>query len=228
MADTKILIVAKDSEPGHAYADALSGIGVACDIASSFNEMLAMAIETAYNGLVIDILTLVRSSKEEKIIAYECVNLYPVLRVKWETKTKTINLSPLEQSFSPNTESALEFFVENRCRSFPARSLRRHSRKNFNLNVLLSPDGLFSEQNTLKTFTVNISRGGVFLHTPQDLEQGRIVWLRFVEFSEQTPIVATVCWSFKWGQSRSIPGVGLKFDILSEAQENEIKAILNA
>jgi hypothetical protein len=228
MAETKILIIAKDVEAGQAYAHALSETGVAFDIALSFNEVSHMAVENAYNGLVIDILTLVRSSKEEKIIAYECINLFPVLRVKWENKKKKINLSPLEQSFSPDTETALKFFVESRCRHFPPRSLRKHSRKNCHLNVLLSPDGTFSPKSTQRTFTVSVSLGGVFVYTQHPFKEGEMVSLRFVEFSDQTPIAATVRWSLEWGESRSIPGSGLKFDGLSEAQENELRRILSA
>ena len=225
MADTKILIVVKDTEAAQAYGEALCGIGVAFDIATSFNEMSSLAIENAYNGLLIDILTLVRSSKEEKVIAYECINLYPVLRVKWENKKKKINLSPLEQAFSPDAASTLQIFIESRCRPFPARPLRRYARNNYNFNVLLSPDGSFSERDTVKTFSLNISRAGVFLHSTQAFAAGQTVWLRFVEFSDQAPIAATVCWSLKWGVERCIPGVGLKFAELSEAQEQVLKAM---
>jgi Tfp pilus assembly protein PilZ len=225
MPDTKILIVVKDPEAGHAYAEALNKIGAAYDIAASFDEMSCLAMGNAYNGLVIDILTLVRSSKEEKIFAYECINLYPVLRVKWENKKKKISLSPLEQTFSPDTESALRFFVENRCRPFAARSLRKHIRKNYYLNVLMSADGLFSEDATLKSFTLNFSASGAFLHTLQALERGQMVWLRFVEFPDLEPVAATVRWSLPWGLSRSIPGVGLKFERLSEAQVQMLKAL---
>lgn len=225
MADAKILIVVKDQEAGLAYAEALSGTGVSYDIASSFNEMSCLAVENAYNGLLIDILTLVRSSKEEKVIAYECINLYPVLRVKWENKKKKINLSPLEQSFSPDAVSTLQLFIESRCRPFPARRLRRHSRRDYNLNVLLSLDGTFSDK-SIKTFSLNISLTGLFLHTSLTLDPGQTVWLRFVEFSDQ-PIATTVRWSLDWGLSRCIPGVGLEFGRLTEVQEQIVKVLVN-
>ena len=227
MADTKILIIVNDHEAAHAYAEALSGTGSGYDIVSSFNEMSCMAVENEYNGLLIDILTLVRSSKEEKVIAYECINLYPVLRVKWESKKKRINLSPLEQAFSPDAVSTLLLFVESRCRPFPARRLRKFSRKDYNLNVLLSPDGLFTEDTTVKTFSLNISRDGLFLHTTQAFAVGQTVWLRFVEFFDQTPIGATVRWTLEWGQSRCIPGIGLTFGRLSENQEQVLAAMSN-
>ena len=227
MADTKILIVVKDREASQAYAQALCGIGVGYDIVSSFDEMSSLATENEYNGLLVDILTLVRSSKEEKVIAYEFFNLYPVLRVKWENTKKQINLSPLEQSFSPDTTSALKFFIENRCSPFPPRRLRRHLRKNYNINVLLSTDGTFSDNDTLKTFSVNISRTGIFIHTTRNYEPGDTVWLRFVEFSDQAPFAARVCWSLEWGRSRCISGIGLRFERPSEAQEQVLKEILN-
>jgi len=225
MADTKILIVVKDIEAGAAYSEALNEIGIAYDIASSFQEMSCLAIKNAYNGLLVDILTLVRSTKEEKVIAYEIINLYPVLRVKWENKKKKISLSPLEQSFSPDTVSALNFFIDSRCRPFTARRLRSHNRKSYNFNVLLSQDGMFSEHNTVKTFCLNISKAGVFLHTPEAYQPGTAVWLRFVDFSDLAPVAAQVRWSLEWGVSRSVPGIGLSFENLSEDQERKLKSI---
>jgi Tfp pilus assembly protein PilZ len=220
MADPRILIVVSNAEAGKAYTQALSDVGASYDIVPTFCKMSAMAMEHAYNGLIIDIVTLVRCSKEEKVIAYECINLYPVLRVKWEAKHKTIQLSPLEQSFSPDAESALRFFVQ-RCTSFPARPLRKHKRKQVNLNALLSTDQEFAASSTEKTFTVSISEGGVFLHTMQSFKVGETVWLRFVELN-RAPIRATVRWVLEWGESRSIPGIGLQFIELSEHQLKEI------
>jgi len=225
MTDTKILIVVKDHEAGHAYADTLNRIGVHYDIATSFDQMSCLAMENAYSGLMVDILTLVRSSKEEKVIAYECFNLFPVMRVKWENKKKKINLSPLEQSFSPDAESALRFFVENRCKPFTARSLRKHNRKNNNLNLLISRAGTFSEDNSIKSFTLNLSRAGAFLHTLQDFEPGQTLWFRFVEYADLAPIAATVRWTLAWGASRCVPGVGVRFERLSGTQEQALKAI---
>lgn len=227
MCDIKLLIVVNDLEAGKAYARALAEIGVAYDIVNTFDEMSALATETAYNGLIMDILTLVRCSKDEKIIAYDCINLYPVLRVKWETRQKKIKLSALEQTFSPDADSALRAFIESRCRAFPARKLRRHKRKQINLNVLLSPDGTFSADTTSRTFTVSLSLGGIFLHTMQRFEQGQILWLRFVDLADSAPIAAKVCWSIEWGSARSIPGLGMSFEKISPDQEKEIQRILS-
>lgn len=227
MKETRILVVVKDTEAGEAYVNALTSAGVVCDVAQSFQQMSSLAVENAYNGFLIDILTLVRCSKEEKAIAYECINLFPVLRVKWEARHKKMKLSPLEQSFSPDCETALKFFLETRCKSFPARSLRRHARKQINLNLLYTAGASFSPDQARKSFTINLSLGGVFLHLMEPLKAGDTVWLRFLEFADQTPIQATVRWSQEWGTSRCIPGVGLQFDRMTDAQTKQLRRILN-
>lgn len=227
MPDTRILVVVKDEEAGDAYAHALSEVGAACDVVHSFDEMSQLATENCYNGFLLDILTLVRCGKEEKVIAYECINLFPVLRVKWEARQKKIKLSPLEQSFSPDTESALRFFIESRCKTFPARSLRRSPRRQINLNLYYSTDPGFSAESTQQSFTINLGTHGLFLYSMQEFPQGDTIWLRFLEFADQTPIPATVRWSQRWGVTRCIPGAGVKFESLTESQDQEIRKLLN-
>jgi hypothetical protein len=224
MADMKILLVVKEPEARTAYEEALCLVGVAYDVAASFNDVLSMSIENPYSGLMIDILTLVRSSKEEKLIAYDCINFYPTLRVKWDARQKSMNLSPLEQSFSADTKATLGLFIENRCKTFAARSLRRFARKDTSLSVLLSRTAEFSENDAIKTFTVNVSRGGAFLHTTLRFAKGERVWLRFIEMSDPAPVQAVVCWQIEWG-GRSIPGIGVMFDRLSEGQASEVTKI---
>lgn len=225
MDATRILIVVKAAEPRAAYEEALRRTGVAYDIAGSFSEVLRMSIDNAYSGMMIDMLTLIRCSKEEKLIAYDCMNCYPSLRVKWDARQKSMNLSPLEQSFSVDTEATLTHFIESRCKSFPARSLRRYDRKEIFLNLLLSTCREFPDGDSIKTFTVNISPGGAFLHTTRSFFKGQTVWLRFLAMDDAEPIQAVVCWHLEWGVHRSIPGIGVKFEMLSEEQATQIKSI---
>ena len=227
MEDTKILMIVKSAEARAAYEEALSGIEVAYDIAGSFNEVLQMTIENVYSGLLIDILTLIRSSKEEKAIAYDCINCYPSLRVKWDTKQKTMNLSPLEQAFSADTRSTLAFFIEGRCKTFTARSMRRYPRKETVIGLLFADSRQASESDSLKSFTVNISQGGAFVHTTHSFRKGQTVWLRFLEMLECAPIEAEVCWQVEWGVLRGIPGLGLRFKFDSEDQADEVKGMAN-
>jgi len=215
-------MVVKEAEARAAYEEALRRVGVSYDIAGSFDEVLRLSIDNAYSGLIIDILTLIRSSKEEKLIAYDCLNFYPSLRVKWDARQKTMNLSPLEQTFSADTEATLDYFIESRCRPFTARSLRKFNRKDTSLALLLSTCCDFSDGASLKTFTVNISQGGAFVHTTHSFVKGQTVWLRFLELPDAEPIKAVVCWSIEWGACRSIPGIGVMFEFRSQEQATEL------
>jgi len=225
MEETRILMVVEEPEARSAYEEALCRVGVSYHVAASFNEVLRMSIDAAYSGLLIDILTLVRSSKEEKSIAYDCINFYPTLRVKWDARTKNMSLSPLEQSFSTDPESVLAHFIESRCKSFCARSLRRFNRKDTYLSLILSTCRTFPDAESLKTFTVNVSQGGAFVQTTEPPAIGDTVWLRFFEMPGEEPVKAIICWRIEWGGSRSIPGVGVMFDSLSEQQAGWIKKI---
>ena len=218
-------MVVKEPEARAAYEAALCRAGVCYHTAESFNEVLRMSIDAPYCGLLIDILTLVRSSKEEKSIAYDCINFYPTLRVKWDARVKSMSLSPLEQSFSSDTDAALNYFIESRCKSFAARSLRRFNRKDSYLSLLLSDCGTSPDADRVKTFTVNISQGGSFVHTTRAFAKGETVWLRFVGMPDQELVKAVVCWNIKWGGCRSIPGIGVMFDSLSQQQAGWIKKI---
>lgn len=224
MEETRILMVVNEPEAREAYRQALDRIGVAYHTAGSFNEVLRMSIDCAYSGLLIDLLTLVRCSKEEKSIAYDCINFYPSLRVKWDTRSKSMSLSPQERSLHCNAETGLSYFIESRCQPFPARSMRKFKRKESYLPLAFaasaSPDA-----EKAKTFTVNISQGGAFVHTVEKLPKGTPVWLSFLEQAGQPPILALACWSIEWGSCRSIPGVGVRFDSLTEEQAKWVNSI---
>lgn len=227
MEETRILMVVNEPEARAAYEETLSRVGVAYDTAHGFKEVLRMTVEGAYNGLLVDILTLIRSSKEEKTIAYDCINFFPTLRVKWDSRQKTVSVGPQEQA-PPcgDTDSALSHFIDQRCRTFTARSLRRFNRKDSYLSLLLETRRNDMEPRHLKTFTVNISQGGAFVHTTEPAAKGTQLRLTFPEMPGPQPLRASVCWSIPWGGCRSIPGIGVMFDIsLSEEQADWLKKI---
>lgn len=208
-------MVVNEPEARQAYEAALRAYGISYEVAQSFRELLRMTIDGAYNGLLIDLLTLIRSSKEEKTIAYDCINFYPTLRLKWDSRLKCISFSPLEQGVAPGTEGALAYFMERRCKSFSARSLRRFNRKDSYLSLILSGEN--GAAAGLKTFTVNISQGGAFVHTTDPHRKGDRVSLTVPDLSLGS-VEAVVCWSIPWGGCRSIPGIGVMFDGLSDEQ----------
>ncbi|HJV36997.1 PilZ domain-containing protein [Geomonas sp.] len=227
MADARILVVVKEADARGAYEEILQRVGVSYDIAETFTDLQRMSSAVPYSGLLVDILTLIRCSKEEKAIAYDCLNYYPSLRLKWDGRDRSINLSPLEQSDTVDVGASLSFFVETRCKAFTARTLRRFDRKESYLNLLLSPRPECGEGECLKTFTLNISRGGAFVHTTDPLQKGEPVWLRFLELPANEPLKAVVCWCIEWGTCRGIPGIGVQFEGLTDQQLDRIRKMAN-
>ena len=74
MKNTRILLIAKECASKKIYVEMLSKVGVTFDIATSFAEASGMARNIPYNGLLVDVLTLIRADQNEKSIALECMN----------------------------------------------------------------------------------------------------------------------------------------------------------
>lgn len=224
MDNTRILMVVREPEARSAYEEILERVGIRYHTARDFNEALGMTIDAPYSGLLVDILTLVRCTKEEKTIAYDCINFYPTLRIKWDSRQHSVALGPQENPpTAGDTATALARFVHDRCSTFPARSLRRFARKDSYLSLLLQADA--PSASPLKTFTVNISQGGAFVHTTTSFVKKDRVRLILPELAEEPPILAGVCWSIPWGGCRSIPGVGVMFDGLTPRQADWLKQV---
>jgi hypothetical protein len=224
MSDLRLLLISREGDACDAYRRALDDLGIAYDIASSFGDVPSLAGGKGYNGLLLDILTLVRTKKEdEKTIAYECINYYPSTRLKWDAKQKRIVLLSFDHSARDDGESALETFIEERCRSFPPRAIRSSARKDVVLNLLLSPDSGEGEE---KTFSVNLSRGGAFIQTVHPFGKGEMVSVRFKELFDREQIRGVVCWRLAWGERRAVPGIGIRFEGLSETQSSELARLL--
>lgn len=139
-----------------------------------------------------------------------------------ESPPRGLNLLPLEQGLSPDTE-ALRSFIEQRCRLFTPRTLRKFNRKETFLSAALSTSGDCGVEGSLKTFTVNISRGGAFVHTTMPFRKEDAVWLHFPDAAGGGPVKGATCWQVPWGSSRAIPGIGVRFEFSSMEQEEQIR-----
>ena len=69
-----------------------------------------------------------------------------------------------------------------------------------------------------RTVTMNVSKGGCFIYSVDDLQSDTRLMMMFKELEEQTPILGEVRWRALWGEAMQIPGIGVKFKNLSEGQ----------
>jgi len=74
--------------------------------------------------------------------------------------------------------------------------------------------------------TKNISTGGCFIFSTHRWKEGDDIWIKFNEISDLTLIQAQVRTVLKWGESRQIPGIGVKFINLSKPQAEEIARLI--
>lgn len=221
----RILLVAREGEARTAYLAALDRLGVEYDALTSFTDIPALAGDKEYNGLLLDILTLVRAKKDEKPIAYECINYYPSARIKWDARSRRMQLFSFDSASADDTETALETFIEQRCKKFPRRRVRKFTRKEIVLNVRLGRGAVTVAESGERTFSVNVSATGAFIHTVETFLKGEVVWLRFKELFGGIPVAGEVCWRQAWGERRVIPGIGVRL-LLDEDQAAELRRLL--
>ena len=227
MENIRILLIVNEDAAKNAYTELLDKVGVAYDTVTSFLDASSMARNTAYNGLLVDVLTLIRADQNERSIALECMNCYPSMQIKWDAKNKTVRSLTFLQTLYSEPESAFRMFIKERSKPFSARTLRVYNRKSIVMSLLFSIDCDCSGEKALKTFLIDLSRGGCFIHTVhQALYTGQEVLLRILELSDPTPIKAVVSWQREWNIKRQIPGIGVKFELLTEIQKKQIDIIL--
>jgi hypothetical protein len=216
----KVLILAGDPEARSVIRKKLDESGVFHDEARDASEMWEKIIHTPLNGVIVDVLTSAKAPPRGKVLIQEVSELYPTLRVRWDSKSQ--NLRGLVMGESLDKNHLLDDFLDRFCRPWPARLYRQHKRVPLNLNVLLSRNESFPEGQVEKSITLDISEGGCFLFSTQDWEVSALVWIRFQEISDQTPIQAEIRRLRSWNTGMHIPGIGVQFTDLNPRQLREI------
>ncbi len=216
----RTIVAAADPSLRDLYQQQVNALGIGCDVASSLQDMFETLKEAPYNGLLIDLPTLVKANPLEKAQCHELLRLFPTLRLRWDETNKQL-LCLLYGSRSSEGMS-LQIFVDDYCRHFTARRIRKHKRMPLNYNVLLSRDENFSEGMVERSTTIDISLGGCALITGQEWKTEERVWLRFLEFEDQSTVCARICRWVPWGTEMKIPCIGVCFENLRKSQQEQI------
>ncbi len=215
-----ILIVSVNPETAAIYRMALEKRGYLCEVAEGINDMQQKMVRMPFNGLLLDIVTTVKASQKEKLFIQEICDLYPTLRVRWDSKARQIRGLMLGRSLQK--EDLLKDFVDNFCSTQPARIFRAHSRFPIHFNVLLHREEALPEEEVEKTVTLDLSEKGCFLISRQSWQENEIAWIRLLELSDPSPIQVEIRRYFPWGEAMHIPGIGVEFKKLSPVQIKEI------
>jgi hypothetical protein len=91
----------------------------------------------AYQGILMDLITNMKSSREEKNAAKQILDNFPLVQLKLENETGIIRTI----SFGSSSESeTLADFINKECRIFTPRTIRLSTRKGIHFNAIMSKD----------------------------------------------------------------------------------------
>ena len=219
--DVKVLLVCQDETDQQAYLKALDPFGIQVDIVESPARIFTKMTGRAYNGLLVDLKTKIKASDRAKAVIHDAVDQIPVVQLKWDPKNNQVRSFHFGRSRNSGT---LESFINEECRQFEARPLRKSARRPAHFNIQLYRTGNDADNSPALTVTVNVSIGGCFIYTIDDYEIDSEITMVIKELEDQTPIVGTVRWKRGWGESMQIPGIGVQMGDMPPAQLEDLSA----
>jgi Tfp pilus assembly protein PilZ len=215
-----ILVV--DNEPAKtAYLSAIQNLGVKVDTVPSFEKLYLTLRQHRYSGVLVDLVTKIKTPRKYLDLMQEVMEQFPVVQLRYEEKSDVVNALYLGASDG----GGLESFFKSECLSFVPRKIRSSDHRKVNFNVILSPVDTGRKKNALKsirTVTLDISAGGCFLLTTENVKIGQNVVLKIKEIEDQAPITGVVRWQRAWGQYMDFPGVGVMFKKIKDSQRKEL------
>lgn len=219
---TKILLVAEDGEARLAYSDVLSEMDVEFDCVASPDDMTDSLVNGDYNGLLVDVPTMIRCECEDKNRITRIMQSFPVLRLMHNPQFGGIR--GLAQGGTIRDNRDLREFIIDECVPFTPRSIRVAERKEVVFNVLLLQD--LKGEEAERTVTINASEHGCFVFSVNRWEVASPAWLVVNEFEDKTPIELKVRWCGKWGNQMRFPGIGASFESMSAHQYVQLHSFL--
>lgn len=219
MAKTKVVLVASESQQISTYQKQLHPFDLDVTTVSSINGLGELLAKDGYNGIILDLKTKLKAPRDQKELAYELLEHYPVMQARIVDESGKIQTMPFGKAANGIT---LTEFVEELCPNFDARKIRSSQRRDLHFNILLSKNGNFAVEDIERTYTVNISKGGCFISTSLDWTVGHSAAFIIKELGVRTPVVGEVRWHTPWGKKMVIPGIGIKFEDIERQQLQEL------
>ncbi|MDA8428711.1 MAG: PilZ domain-containing protein [Geobacteraceae bacterium] len=217
----QILLAVADDERRRRYEAFLKKERVICQAVSSLRDVATQTARQPYNAIFLDMPLIVRASQYEKSLVEDALRALPHARLNITPATREISI--LISGESPESSQTPEEYLRYCCEQ-PVRIVLPRNRIPIHLNAVLThaPDTAAGE----RTVCIDISPGGCFLFCVNDeISLQSTVWIRLVILNDPAPIQSTVCWKREWGMTNEIPGVGIRFDRMSEQQQTEILSL---
>jgi len=224
MDAVRILLVVAPGKSRDAYLRRLGRLPAVCDVVDSIDSLETSLQDTPYNGLLLDVPTMIRASTSQKAKVRALLEYYPVLRLTYRAAVEEIH--GLTDGQTTPLPRSLEEFIGGDCVQFPARAVRAFKRCHLVFNLLLLDPAERPLAEAEKAYTVDVSESGCFVATVHPPECGRSLSAVLCDLADPTPVPLEVRWRILWGETMRVPGFGAKFLSLTEAQRMELVAKL--
>lgn len=221
---TKLLLIAEKGLARSAYVEVLRDLDVEVDCVAAPDEITGALIDAPYNGLLIDVPTMIRCECRDKNRITRIMNRFPLLRLMYNPKYGGIRGLSLGGTIRDNLD--LAEFVLRECVTFFPRSIRGTRRQEMSFNVVLLDEPDLREQKGEQTVTVNVSEQGCFVYTTNEWSLDTSAWIVIRELEDQTPIELTVRWNRPWGKFMELPGIGASFESMTTHQYTQLHSFL--
>ena len=221
---TRILLVAEEGLARSAYTEVLRNLDVDFDCISSPDEMNTRLTSARYNGVLVDVPTMIRCECVDKNRITHIMERFPVLRLMYNPEFGGVRGLAHGGTIKDNRD--LADFIINDCIPFPARSVRVSERKDVVFNVLLMHEHDEEHLEAERTVTINVSEHGCFIYTINTWELLRPAWMIVNEFEDKTPVELKVRWRGQWGSNMSMPGIGTSFESMTAHQYAQLHTFI--
>ncbi|MBI5524221.1 MAG: PilZ domain-containing protein [Desulfarculus sp.] len=223
--EPRLALLARPGPHLERYLSALEGLAQV-DSASTVAQFLELLRRRAYQGLLIDIPTQIkaRDSQAAKDELTVILRRFPTARLNWRPDGGDVSVLVLGASTSG--DYTLADFIENQCAQFGSAPVRSNQRIELHLHLLLhrAPPG--GPEAGERCVTHNLSPGGCFIITGGQWRPGDLAWITLPELPGLGALSLEVRWCQPWGQTRRLPGIGVRFLDLGTEQAQQIAGLL--
>lgn len=216
----QILLAVADEQRRQRYEAFLRTEHVICQTVVSLRDVSTQTAKQPYHAIFVDMPLYVRASHYQKSLVEDALRALPHARLNL---TPAGEISILVTGEGHESSSTPEEYLRYCCQQ-PVKVVKPRTRIRLHINALFSTTEDFSE--ACRTACVDISAGGCFLFsTDREIAPHDTVWVRLVILNDPTPIASMVCWKREWGTSNEMPGVGIRFDGMTEDQQEQLTKI---
>lgn len=218
--DITVLLICREGISRQVYQAEMDFSGVTLVCVESLMGFFSHSLYCSLSGIMVDMPTYLRSSEEERSLMTELVGLFPALRLKCHEPSGEVRTLPFGTAYSGNL--TLSGFLTQYCKPFTKRKIRTSERSLQNLSAFYNTENSRDVSSGIKTVTASLSCVGCFLVSFEPQIVGASGWLTILDIKDTTPIPVEICSIRVWGESRTLPGMGVRFTGLTRIQKDEL------